>query len=111
MTDQGAKTSRLPPQIRKFSTKLEKPRKNNFQPPWLDQDFFTGGNVDDSGLESLPDLSKMDIASAFSYADPYLLAAEENKKQNSFEKQLKSQITLFQQKMLSAGLIQRPESV
>ena len=53
----------------------------------------------------------MDIASAFSYADPYLLAAEENKKQNYFEKQLKSQITLFQQKMLSAGLIQRPESV
>jgi hypothetical protein len=52
----------------------------------------------------------MDMASAFSQADPYLLAEEENKKQNSFEKQLKSQITLFQQKMLSAGLIKRPES-
>ena len=59
--------------------------KNNFQPPWLDKDFFTG-NPDDSGLESLPNLSKMDIASAFSQADPFLLAEEENKKQNSFEK-------------------------
>jgi hypothetical protein len=32
----------------------------------------------------------MDIVSTFSQADPYALAAEENKKQNSFEKQLKS---------------------
>jgi hypothetical protein len=48
-------------------------------------------NQDESGLESLK-LSKMEIVSTFSQADPYALAAEENKKQNSFEKQLKSQI-------------------